>query len=146
VITRFPGNRWFVTTRFLSLLADGGDRLQVCRRSDDTYVQAEWYRGVRYELVLPECWYIQSLPATLASFEPRLRRVWANLTRPFRRLSSGRWSGEFDLPVGPQFVVRVLYWVVWRKWRLSEMEARIAEGSPLAAVARVELDRLFFGD
>ena len=145
MLTRYPGNRWFLTLRFLMLLADGGDRLQVRRRPDGGYELTEWYGGVRYESVLPEPRYIQGLPAALASFEPPARRAWAVLTRPIRRMGSGGWSGEFDFPVGPRFVARVSYRVAWRRWRLSELDARLANGSPLAAIAREELDLLCIG-
>jgi hypothetical protein len=124
------------------LHANGGDRLQVRRRPVGGYESAEWYGGVRYESVLPELRYVQGLPASLTSFEPQRRRVWAALTRPLRRLSSGGWSSEFDFPVGPCFVARVSYRETWQWWQLSELDIRIAGGGPLADIAREELDML----
>ena len=139
MLTRYPGNREFLTVRFLMLIADGGDRFEVLRRPGGGYEAAEWYGGVRYESVLPEARYIQGLPAALASFESRMRRVSATLSRPVQRLASGGWSGEFDFAVGSRFVVRVSYRVRWRRWRLSELDVRLHDGAPLAEIAREEL-------
>jgi hypothetical protein len=144
-MTRYPGNRWFVTLRLLMLIKDGGDRLVARRSPNGYYESAEWYGGVRYESVLPEPQYIQGLPAALASFEPRTRRVWAALTRPFRRACSGGWSGRFDFSVGPVFLVEVAYQVAWRWGRLAELAIWLPSGAPLTQIAREELDLMCLG-
>jgi hypothetical protein len=140
VLTRYPGNRWFFTLRFLALLADGGNRLEVRRRLDGGYEAAEWYVDVRYDTVPPNPQYVEGLPSALASFEPGFRRALAGLTRPFRRLASAGWSGHFDFPVGPRFIVLVSYRVKWRWWRLAELDVWIAGDGPLAAIARTDFD------
>ena len=140
MLKRYPGHRWLLTVRLLSILADQGDRLEIRRRVDGGYEVAEWSRGVPVEWIYNPR-FIRGLPAALVSFESFWRRTYAWLTWPFRRLGSAGWSGRFDLPVGPDFTAEVVYRVRWRWWQLVELDVRIA-GAPLAEIARVECNLL----
>jgi len=140
VLAGYPGNRWFLRHMFRMMVADGGDRLKLRRRLDGSYELAEWCNGQWYELVAPEMRHLLRLPAALASFESWPRRQWATLNRPVRRITSGAWAGEFDFPIGSDYLIKVSYRVAWQRRCLSEADVRIGGGEELAAIARRELE------
>ena len=145
MLTRTPGPRSLLNYWLLGVISQGFDELRF-RRIQDGYEMWGVAKGVRQDMVLSLPGYVRRFADVLwrhAHGRPGLVR-WVG--RSVRRLGTVTERGEFDLPVGPVFVVSVSYRVGWRQGRVDELVIALGDFAALleSGIVQVECELAYW--
>jgi hypothetical protein len=103
----------------------GCERFRLQFVNEDSYDWYEAYFGEddrEWNCIPPSSADVQAFPKALSSHESWRKRTWVTMTQFWRRYTSGRLVGEFDLNVGGnEYTVRVNYYVQWQNGVVNEL-------------------------